>query len=189
MSIVHQVQKIALKAFNDESIDNKVYFEMYHRNQFILAALIYRSRCIGYFDIFPLRSEALSRFKAGKIIEADIMPDDILGPERMRKCKALYFAGMVTYSGKNLQIRKYCSAYLIGGVCKYIEKYYGFNKRVIGTAATESGERYCKSIGTLIQSGSKRRDGHNLYEFVYKREFSSNILKRVNNRVKSIELK
>lgn len=151
---------------NVGSVSPDRYDSWWLKNHNILACLLNTDhKLVGYFDVLPLRSNFMDAFIRGDVTELDIRHEDILPPGQARKCKRLYIAGIAVRDSQTFAGKRY-AAHLIWALARYLDHFYDVpsERQVYALGATDGGRRLVEHLGfRLIQDGSGRRDGQQLY--------------------------
>ncbi|MGD0645510.1 MAG: hypothetical protein ABSA75_11455 [Candidatus Bathyarchaeia archaeon] len=176
--------KHAMTIYGHSALELAKVEPWYNVNPYIGAVLRSRNgEYLGYFDILPLEEEAAKQLVSGQLSEKDILPKHILGPQKMKNAKTLYFAGIAAKDA-GTEIGKCRASELFLGVVEYMRFYYGDAPRqVLAIAATPSGERVLKGINAqVVCAAPARKDKCNLYEKIYTSDVLEGFKRRASKR-------
>lgn len=165
LSLTRQAVKLARYEFGRNTISLSNYEPLRAKNPHILVCLVGADGdFLGYFDVFPLKTNFAKLFLQGRVSEKDLTHEDILAAREMRRCKYVYIAGLAVCDSER-QVGQINAAILIWGLLKYLDYFYGSSKAyVLASAATGDGENLLQSFSIPLVCGSgARADGQKMY--------------------------
>jgi hypothetical protein len=166
-ALVSEVHKLADDSYGGENVSLEQVSSWIEKNPKVLAALVSRVHGpVGYFDVLPLKKVALQAFVTGSTTEAALWGIDLMDAKSAKRSGSIYLAGIAVKNPASHVGRRYASM-LVWGLLHYLSTFYpeSSGRRLIALGATAEGERLLKRFHPqVIALGTKRRDGHDLYE-------------------------
>jgi hypothetical protein len=178
-TFARQASAMAKRFYGQEAIRFERYELWRIANPDILVCLIDASHeVVGYFDVLPLKHEAMEMFIQGSLVESKFSHEDICPPAVARTCERLYLAGIaVTDPARHADRRN--AAILVWAFIKYLEHFYAQDdkeRELFALASTTDGEALIRGFEFRVaRPAAAREDQHNLY----KCRVSSSSLKQV----------
>jgi hypothetical protein len=172
LNLTRESVKLARYEFGRNTLPLSQYEPLRAKNPYILICLTERDgEFLGYFDVFPLKTNFAELFLQGRVSEKDLTHEDILDGQEMRRCKYVYIAGLAVCDSER-QIGQANAAILIWGLLKYLEHFYSLSKAcVLASAATGDGENLLQSFNIPLICGSDTRaDGQKMYGLYLSRD-------------------
>lgn len=165
LNLTREAVKLARYEFGRNTIALSQYETLRAKNRFILVCLMGGDgEFLGYFDVFPLKTNFAELFLRGKVGEKDLTHEDVLDAQEMWRCKYVYIAGLAVCDSER-QSGQINAAILIWGLLKYLDHFYGASRSyVFASAATGDGENLLQSFNIPLVCGPEARaDGQKMY--------------------------
>lgn len=161
---VNQIAQLVYPGIRPIPVDRYEQWMMINPN--ILVCLFDgNGRVVGYFDVFPLRSDFMRMLIEGRCGEQDIRREHILSPKEAATAKQLYLAGIAITERATAQGRRYASM-LVWGLVNYLEHFYRLplGREIFAEAVTPEGERLLRKFHFEVASEARgRRDPFPLF--------------------------
>jgi len=122
-------------------------------------------RVVGYFDVFPLRSDFMNLLVEGLCGEQDIRREHILSPQEAASVTRIYLAG-VAVADRDTQHGRNHASMLVWVLMKYLQRYYPAPpvRELFAAAVTDEGEKLLRRFHFTFVAGSRgRKDPYPLY--------------------------
>jgi hypothetical protein len=172
LNLTRESVKLARYEFGRNTIAFPHYETLRAKNRYILVCLTGSGgEFLGYFDVFPLRTNFAELFLRGKVGEKDLTHEDVLDAQEMWRAKYAYIAGIAVCDSER-QAGQVNASILIWGLLKYLDHFYGASKPYLfASAATGDGENLLQSFNIPLVCGSDdRADGQKMYGLSLSRE-------------------
>jgi hypothetical protein len=166
-ALARQANAMAASFYGREAIPFDRYELWRLTNPNILVCLTDETNeVVGYFDVLPLKHEAMEMFIQGRLLESEFQHQDLYAADAMDQCHRLYLAGIAVRHPEH-HADKRNAAILVWALVKYLEHFYGrdgHERELFALASTKEGEDLIRGFPfEVARPAEAREDHHNLY--------------------------
>jgi len=166
------IADVERRFFGRDAIPLRLLRKWYEKNPtgFQVVRTARRRRPVGFINILPLEPSSLNEFVSSHAAERMIPAEALCSTDQRQNIQYLYVEAVVTFRGDMSGFNPGALGCLLRehrDVVSDIADPAGV-KRIYALGATRSGNRLMHRLGfCLVQPGTERPDGHNLYRITY----------------------
>jgi hypothetical protein len=162
------IAELAQSSFSIDTATPETVLGWYQKNPSCLVVATRNDSVTGYADFLPLTPKAQELIEERRLKEENITADDILSLSEIKKCRAIYFAGIVTGDRQSIGGARCAAAMIAGAIHVMLHLYKDAPLEFIyANPTTFAGNRMATHLGFgPISYQKKKIDGMDLYMLV-----------------------